>query len=74
MRYELQNDALKLDKYISMLKKDLENQEASLNTKDINKLPIDSLKMIIKLTNLDFKISELTFNKMNNLGLYKTFK
>ena len=37
--------------------------------KDISKLSIDSLSMIINSTNLDFKTSELTFNKMNNLGI-----
>ena len=40
-----------------------------MNTKDITKLSIDSLSMIITSVNLDFKISELTFTKMNNLGI-----
>ncbi len=69
MKSELQDDALKLDEYIIKLKNDLENQETALNTKDINKLPLDSLKMILRSTNLTFKISDLTFKKINNLGL-----
>jgi hypothetical protein len=69
MKSELQDDALMLDNFIFRLKKDLENQEAALNTKDIARLPLDSLKMILNSTNLDIKISELTYNKMNNLGL-----
>ena len=69
MKSELQKDALELDKYILRLKKGIENQEALLNTKDITKLPLDSLKMILYSTNLNFKISDLTFTKMNNLGI-----
>ena len=69
MKSELQDDALMLDNFIFRLKKDLKNQEAALNTKDIARLPLDSLEMILNSTNLDFKISELTYNKMNNLGL-----
>ncbi|MEE9429814.1 MAG: DUF6090 family protein [Melioribacteraceae bacterium] len=69
MKSELQDDALKLDGRIIRLKNDLENQETALNTKDITKLPLDSLKMILISTNLDFKISDLTYNKMNNIGL-----
>lgn len=69
MKSELQKDALQLDKYILRLKKGIENQEAALNTKDITKLPLDSLKMILNSTNLNFKISDLTFTKMNNLGI-----
>ena len=69
MMSELQKDALQLDKYIFRLKKAIENQEAALNTKDIPKLPLDSLKMILNSTNLNFKISDLTFTKMNNLGI-----
>jgi hypothetical protein len=66
---DLQNDVLQLDFYINKLKQSIKNQEAALNTKDISKLSIDSLSMIINSTNLDFKTSELTFNKMNNLGI-----
>lgn len=63
MKSELQDDAFKLDRYIFRVKNDLENQETALNTKDINKLPLDSLEMILNSTNLDFKINELTFDK-----------
>ncbi len=66
---DLENDVLQLDFYINKLKESIKNQEAALNTKDISKLSIDSLSMIINSTNLDFKTSELTFNKMNNLGI-----
>ena len=69
MRYELQNDVKQLDFYINNLKKSIKDQEAALNTKDISKLSIDSLSMIITTINLDFKTSELTFTKMNNLGI-----
>jgi hypothetical protein len=69
VKSELQDDVFMLDSYIIKLKKSIENQEAALNTKDINKLPLDSLPMIISSINLDFKTSELTYNKMNNLGI-----
>jgi hypothetical protein len=68
MRYELQADVSMIDGYISRLKKSIENHEAALQTKDINLLSLDSLSMLISPINLDFKISELTYNKMNNLG------
>ena len=69
MKSELQDDVFKLDNFIIRLKKSLENQEAALNTKDIARLPLDSLEMILNSTNLDIKISELTYNKMNSLGI-----
>jgi len=69
MKSELQDDVFMLDGFIKRLKISIENQEGALNTKDITKLPLDSLLMIISNINLDFKISELTYNKMNNLGL-----
>ena len=69
MKSEIQDDVFMLDRYIYNLKKNIENQEAALNTKDINNLPLDSLTMIINTINLDFKTSELTYNKMNNLGI-----
>jgi hypothetical protein len=69
MKSELQDDVFKLDNFIIRLKKSLENQEAALNTNDIARLPIDSLEMILNSTNLDIKISELTYNKMNSLGI-----
>ena len=69
MKSELQDDVFKLDFYITELKQSIKNQESALNTKDITKLPLDSLLMIISPINLDFKMSELTYNKMNNLGI-----
>jgi len=69
MKSELQDDVFKLDNFIIRLKKDLENQKAALNTNDIARLPLDSLEMILNSTNLDVKISELTYNKMNSLGI-----
>ncbi|WP_053969915.1 DUF6090 family protein [Mangrovimonas sp. ST2L15] len=71
MRYELQDDVTMLDYYINALKKSIENHEAALNTKNINTLPLDSLYMLVSPQNLDFKVSELTYNKMTNLGITK---
>tara|TARA_R110001632_G_scaffold213658_1_gene340069 strand:+ start:946 stop:1797 length:852 start_codon:yes stop_codon:yes gene_type:complete len=71
MRAELEVDIKQLDFFINDLKKSIKNQEAALNTKDISKLSIDSLSKIISSINLDFKTSELTYNKMNNLGITK---
>tara|TARA_R110001632_G_scaffold43376_1_gene109923 strand:+ start:78848 stop:79282 length:435 start_codon:yes stop_codon:yes gene_type:complete len=52
------------------LKKSIKNQEAALNTKSIATLPLDSVLMIMHRPNIGgFEISELTFNKMKNLGL-----
>lgn len=69
MSTELYGDVITLNDMIARLKTNINNHEAALNTKDINKLPLDSLEMIIASSNVDFNISELTFNKMNNLGL-----
>lgn len=71
MRYELQDDVVLLDFYINALKKSIENHEAALNTKNINTLSLDSLYMLVTTQNLDFKVSELTYNKMTNLGITK---
>ena len=71
MRYELQDDVAMLDYYINTLKRSIENHEAALKTKNINTLPLDSLYMLVTAQNLDFKVSELTYNKMNNLGITK---
>lgn len=71
MRYELQDDVEMLDYYINTLKKSIDNHEAALKTKNINTLPLDSLYMLVTAQNLDFKVSELTYNKMNNLGITK---
>jgi len=69
MKSELQDDLFILDDHIKRLKKNIENQEAAMNTKDINKLPLDSLYMVITPVNLNFRMSELTYLKMNNLGI-----
>lgn len=71
MKSELQDDVFMLDDFIIKVQKDIENQEAALNTNDIARLPLDSLEMIFISTNLDIKTSELTFNKMNSLGITK---
>ena len=71
MRYEVQADVSMINVYISRLKKSIENHKAALNTKDINTLPLDSLYMLVIPENLDFKVSELTHNKMNYLGISK---
>jgi len=69
MRYEVQNDFFMIDARIKSLQFSLKNQEAALKTKNIATLPLDSINMILTTENLDFKISELTFIKMNNLGI-----
>ncbi|WP_051119633.1 hypothetical protein [Gillisia sp. CAL575] len=69
MRNEVQNDLFMIDGRIKLLDKNIKNQEAALRTKNIAELPLDSINMIIKPINLGFNISELTFNKMKNLGL-----
>ena len=69
MRYELESDVEMLDFFINKLKQNIQNQEAAMKSKDIYQLPIDSLNMILSSINLDFKISELTYNKMKNLGI-----
>ncbi|MDP5093472.1 MAG: hypothetical protein NWQ17_09175 [Polaribacter sp.] len=69
MKYEVQKDFFMIDGHIKRLQFSLKNQEAALKTKNIASLPLDSINMILSPENLDFKISELTFNKMNNLGL-----
>ncbi len=71
MRYELQDDVALLNRYINVLKKNIENHKAALKTKNINTLPLDSLYMLVTPENLDFKVSELTYNKMTNLGITK---
>ena len=69
MRMEVQNDFFSLDKRIRMLNTNIKNHEAALRTHNLDALPLDSIMMIFNPENLDFKISELTFNKMKNLGL-----
>ncbi len=69
MKYEVQKDFFMIDGYIKRLQYNLKNHEAALKTNNIATLPLDSINMILTPENLDFKISELTFIKMNNLGL-----
>jgi hypothetical protein len=70
MKQEVQSDLFILDSRIRMLKKSIKNQEEALNTKNIATLPLDSVLMIMDRPNIGgFEISELTFNKMKNLGL-----
>jgi hypothetical protein len=69
MRKEVQDDVFMLESHIRGLDNNIKNQEAALNTNNIAKLPLDSLTMIILPRNLDLNISELTFNRMKNLGL-----
>ena len=69
MRSEVHNDLFMIDRRITMLQENIKNQEAASSTKNLGELPLDSINMIITPINLDFKISELTFNKMKNLGL-----
>ncbi len=69
MRTEVQSDLSDLDGRIRRLQRNIENHEAALRTKNIAGLPLDSIAMILRPENLDFVISELTFNKMKNLGI-----
>lgn len=70
MKKEVQSDIFIIDNRIRMLDKSIKNQEAALNTKSIANLPLDSVLMIMNRPNIGgFEISELTFNKMKNLGL-----
>ena len=70
MKKEVQSDIFTIDNRIRMLDKSIKNQEAALNTKSITTLPLDSVLMIMNRPNIGgFEISELTFNKMKNLGL-----
>ncbi|MGC1473689.1 MAG: hypothetical protein WA775_13935 [Psychroserpens sp.] len=69
MRTEVQSDLVALDSRIRRLQGNIKNHEAALRTKNIEALPFDSIAMILSPENLDFKISELTFNRMKNLGL-----
>jgi hypothetical protein len=69
MRIEVQSDLSAMDRRIRTLRRNIENHEAALHTKDIATLPLDSIAMILRPENLDFEISELTFNKMKNLGV-----
>jgi hypothetical protein len=69
MRTEVQSDLIGLESRIRRLDRNIKNHEAALRTKNIATLPLDSIAMILRPENLDFKISELTFNRMKNLGL-----
>lgn len=69
MKNEVLYDVFNLDWRIKMLNKNIKNQEAALRTKSIQALELDSLLMIMSQTSLDLTLSELTFNKMKNLGL-----
>lgn len=69
MRNEVQDDLFMLAQIVRELNRNIKNHEAALRTKNIATLPLDSIEMILTPKNLDFKISELTFNKMKNLGL-----
>ena len=69
MRTEVQNDFFYIDRRIRGLQRNIKNHETALSTNNIDTLPLDSIAMILNPENLDFKISELTFNRMKNLGL-----
>jgi hypothetical protein len=69
MRNEVQSDFFELDGRIRRLNRNIKNHEAALRTNNIDALPLDSINMILNPINLDFEISELTFNRMKNLGL-----
>ncbi|WP_411895211.1 hypothetical protein [Winogradskyella sp. A2] len=69
MRTEVQSDFFELDGRIRRLNRNIKNHESALRTNNIDALPLDSINMIINPINLDFEISELTFNRMKNLGL-----
>lgn len=71
MMVELNNDIDNLNSRIIYLKDDTQNREQLLNSNDINQLNTISLYKMILGTNLDFKVSTLTYEKYKNLTASK---
>ncbi|WKK66499.1 DUF6090 family protein [Lutimonas zeaxanthinifaciens] len=70
MRSELQNDVWILGiGHLDRLKTRIKDQEKVVHSDKIGELPLDSLKEVVNPINLEIRISEVTFNKMNNLGI-----
>ena len=69
MKNDLRDDFFEMYNYIGRLNKNIKRQEAALNTKNINELPLDSIRMIISPLKIDLAIGDLTFAKMKNLGI-----
>ena len=69
MKNDLRDDFFEMYNFIGRLNKNIKRQEAALNTKNINELPLDSIRMIISPLEIDFTIGDLTFAKMKNLGI-----
>lgn len=69
MKNDLRDDFFEMDNIIRHLNKNIKRQEGALNTKNINELPLDSIRMIINPLEIDFTIGDLTFAKMKNLGI-----
>ena len=69
MSKEVQYDIFMLETNIWRLGKNIKDQETALNTKSMASLPLDSVLMIMNRPNMALNMSELTFNRMKNLGL-----
>lgn len=68
MILELNNDIINLDGRISYLQNDTRNREITLNSDNIEDISTDELYKTILGTNLDFKISTLSYQKYKNLN------
>ena len=72
MRLELERDVLVISRlHLDRLKTSIERQEMAVRSKNISELPLDSLRILVNPINLEMRISEVTFNKMKNLGISK---
>ena len=70
MRLELERDVVVISRfYLDRLKTSIEHQERVVHSKNMSELPLDSLKLLVNPINLEMRISEVTFNKMKNLGI-----
>ena len=69
MKNDLRDDFFRMDNSIRALNNNIKNQEAALNTKNIDQLPLDSINMIINPVKSGLTLTDLTFSKMKSLGL-----
>ena len=69
IKLEVKDDIKQLERRIKRLKKNIEEQKAALNTKNIRTLPLDSIYMVMDRINISIDVKNLTFNRMKNLRL-----
>ena len=74
IKNEIQTDLERIDIYIQMLNESIAKREKALQTENLHSLPLDSLSFILFSQNLDIKFSQLTFDKIKNLGLARLLK